>query len=61
MDYSLFFDYVTEISHALDAPSPIVIKTHIFNFAKFNFVKFVASDYVEQINFDHFQIELIKD
>ena len=61
MDYSLFFDYVSEISHALDAPSPIVIKTHIFNFAKFNFVKFVPGDYVEQINFDNFVVELIKE
>lgn len=61
MDYSLFFDYVSELSHALDAPTPIIIKTHIFNFAKFNFVKFTRSDYVENITFDNFMIELIKD
>ena len=61
MDYSLFFDYVSEISHALDAPTPVVIKTDIFNFAKFNFVKFVRGDYVENINFDYFLVELIKD
>lgn len=61
MDYSLFYDYVSEISHALDAPTPIVLKTHIFNFAKFNFTKFVKSDYVEQITFDNFVVELIKD
>ena len=61
MDYSLFFDYISEIAHALDAPSPLVIKTHIFNFAKFNFVKFVESDFVESIRFDYMMVELIKE
>ncbi|MBP5372708.1 MAG: hypothetical protein J6Y44_00795 [Clostridia bacterium] len=61
MDYSLFFDYMSEISHALDAPSPVVIKTHIFNFAKFNFVKFLKDDFVESVNFDYMLVELIKD
>lgn len=61
MDYSLFYDYVSEISHALDAPTPVVIKTHIFNFAKFNFVKFVKSDYLELVSFDYFMVELIKE
>ena len=61
MDYSLFFDYICEMAHALDAPSPVVIKTHIFNFAKFNFVKFVKSDFVESVNFDYMMVELIKD
>ena len=61
MDYSLFFDYISEIAHSLDAPSPIVIKTHIFNFAKFNFVKFTESDFVESINFDYMVVELIKE
>ena len=61
MDYSLFFDYVSEMAHALDSPSPVVIKTHIFNFAKFNFVKFTESDFVESVNFDYMMVELIKD
>ena len=61
MDYSLFFDYISEIAHSLDSPSPVVIKPHIFNFAKFNFVKFTESDFVEKINFDYFLVELIKE
>lgn len=61
MDYSLFFDYVSEIAHALDSPTPVIVKTHIFNFAKFNFVKFVKNDFVERIDFDYMLVELIKD
>ena len=61
MDYSLFFDYISEIAHSLDSPSPVVIKPHIFNFAKFNFVKFTESDFVEKINFDYLMVELIKE
>ncbi len=60
MDYSLFFDYVSHLSHELDAPTPLVIKDSIFNFAKFNYVKFVPSDYVEKIDFDYLIIELVK-
>ena len=32
--YSKFFDYIVEISQALDIPTPVLLKTHIFNFAK---------------------------
>lgn len=61
MDYSRFYDYMSEIAHALDCPTPLVIKSHIFNFAKFNFVKFVKADFVEQISFDYMMVELLKD
>ena len=31
IDYSLFFDYVRDICEALDIPTPVIIKTHLFN------------------------------
>lgn len=61
MDYSLFYGYISELCHALDCPTPVIIKTHIFNFAKFNFVKFVKSDFVEKFDYDSFIVEYIKD
>lgn len=57
MDYSKFFDYMTQICNKLDIATPLIIKTHIFNYAKFNFVKFTADDFVERINFDCLWIE----
>lgn len=45
--YSQFFTYLSEICAALDVPTPVLLKTHIFNFAKFNHVNFLPRDFVE--------------
>ncbi|MBR7135702.1 MAG: hypothetical protein IKD14_01085 [Clostridia bacterium] len=60
LDYSQFFDYVAQMCHELDSPTPIIIKDNIFNFAKFNFVKFVAGDFIETVDYDYLMIELVK-
>lgn len=59
MDYSKFFDYVREICEALDIPTPVIIKTHLFNYAKYNTLKFINADFVESINFDKLVLENI--
>ena len=56
-DYSLFFDYVREICETLDCPTPVLVKTHLFNYAKYNNVKFKADDFVEKVNFDKLILE----
>ena len=60
IDWSLFYGYMSELARALDMPSPIVLKAHVFDFAKFNFVKFIPSDFVESVDFDQFVVELVK-
>lgn len=57
IDYSEFFDYLREICENLDIATPVLIKTHLFNYAKYNNVRFSASDFVEQINFDKLVLE----
>ena len=57
LTYSHFFDYLTEICHELDIPTPVLTKTHIFNFAKFNHVKFPQRDFVESFNYDYLFLE----
>ena len=52
LTYSQFFEYLTDICQALDIPTPVLTKTHIFNFAKFNHVKFVSRDFVESLGYD---------
>lgn len=56
-DYSLFFDYVREICEKLDVATPVIIKTHLFNYAKYNTVRFTADDFVEKISFDKLILE----
>lgn len=57
MQWSDFFDYVREICNQMDLPTPVILKTHLFNFAKFNYVRFVKSDFVENVDFDYLLIE----
>ena len=59
LTYSHFFDYLTEICQALDIPTPVLTKTHIFNFAKFNHVKFVSRDFVESLGYDNLFLEYL--
>ncbi len=57
MDYSEFFSYLKDICENLDIATPVLIKTHLFNFAKYNVVRFSQSDFVEQIPFDKLVLE----
>lgn len=56
-DYSVFFEYVRDICEALDIPTPVIIKTHLFNYAKYNTLRFKKDDFVESINFDKLVLE----
>lgn len=46
--YSQFFGYLADICEGLDIPTPILLKTHIFNYAKFNTVRFLPRDFAEK-------------
>ena len=59
MDYSKFFDYLREICENLDIATPVLIKTHLFNYAKYNVVRFTAGDFLESIPFDKLVLENI--
>ncbi|MBS1305944.1 MAG: hypothetical protein ACLSTV_10330 [Coriobacteriales bacterium] len=59
LTYSRFFDYLSDICHELDIPTPVLLKTHIFNFAKFNHVKFIPRDFVESLDYDQLFLENI--
>ena len=57
LTYSHFFDYLVEICQEMDIPTPVLTKTHIFNFAKFNHVKFPTRDFVESLGYDYLFLE----
>lgn len=57
MEWADFFDHVAELCHEMDLPTPVIIKTHLFNYAKFNYVRFLKSDFVEHVDFDYLIIE----
>lgn len=57
--YSHFFNYLADICEELDIATPILIKTHIFNYAKFNVVTFLPRDFAESVEFDKLVLENI--
>ena len=57
LTYSEFFEYLTDICYQLDVPTPVLTTTHIFNFAKFNHVKFIKRDFVESLGYDYLMLE----
>ncbi len=54
-------EYLAEIAYALDIPTPVLLRAHIMNLAKFNHVKFKESDFVEPVGFDSLFVENISD
>ena len=50
--YSQFFAYLSDICEGLDIATPILLKTHVFNYAKFNTVRFLPRDFAETPEFD---------
>ena len=57
MDYSKFYDYARDICETLDIPTPVIIKTHLFNYAKYNTLKFKPEDFMENVLFDRLVFE----
>ena len=57
--YSSFFEYLSDICDGLDISTPILLKTHIFNYAKFRTVKFLPRDFAEQPEFDKLVLDNI--
>ncbi len=57
--YAGFFGYLAEICGELDVPTPVLLKTHLFNYAKFNHVVFRPADFMEAVDFDRLVLENI--
>ena len=55
--YSHFGDYISAGCYALDEATPVLIRSHIMNFAKYNTVKFTPDDFVESVPFDKLTVE----
>ncbi len=58
--YSQFFNYLTDICEGLDIATPVLLKTHIFNYAKFGTVRFLPRDFTETPGFDKLVLDNIK-
>ena len=58
-EYSQFFSYLADICEGLDIATPVLLKTHVFNYAKFSTVRFIPRDFAESVDFDKLILENI--
>ena len=56
-DEERMFNYVCDITHAMDIPTPLILKSHVYNFVHFNIAKFLRTDFVDDVDFDYFILE----
>lgn len=52
-----FFDHLTEICYRLNISTPVLLESHFSSYENFNNMKFLASDFVENIDFDYLFLE----
>ncbi|HIZ73134.1 MAG TPA: hypothetical protein H9797_07200 [Candidatus Gallimonas gallistercoris] len=57
--YSEFFRYLADICDELDVPTPVLLKPHLFQYAKFNHVVFRPADFMEEVPFTKLVLENI--
>ena len=55
--YAQFFNYLADICEGLDIATPVLLKTHIFNYAKFSMTRFIPRDFAEPVEFDKLVLE----
>ena len=50
-----------ELAYRLDIAAPVSLPFHLKHFEKFNRVKYLARDFIEEVDFDNFVIERVLD
>ena len=56
-DEDKLFEYLCDITRAMDIPTPIILKSHTYNFVHFNIAKFLRREFVEEVDFDYLVLE----
>ncbi|MBE5730602.1 MAG: hypothetical protein E7350_01455 [Clostridiales bacterium] len=56
-----FESMLPKICEEMDVPTPVILVSHIRNFDNFGIARFLASDFVEDVPFDFFTLEYVKE
>lgn len=55
-----FFDMLKDLCHNLNISTPVLLDKHVHDFNLFNLTTFKQGDFIEEIVFDKFILERIK-
>ena len=56
-----FQTLMQEVSYKLDIATPVLLATHLKHLEKFNRVKFLTRDFIEDVDFDLLIVERVLD
>lgn len=59
--YDDFISLLREGCHALDLPTPTALASHLKRFNTFGIVRFYPDDFIESIDVDKLEIEILKE
>ena len=55
-----FFDMLANLSHLLNIPTPVLLDKHVYDFNVFGICTFKQDDFIEEVVFDRFIVEIFK-
>lgn len=55
-----FFDMLSNLCHSLNIPTPVLLDKHVYDFNVFGICTFKQDDFIEEVVFDKFSVELFK-
>ena len=55
-----FFDMLSNLSHLLNIPTPVLLDKHAYDFNVFGICTFKPDDFIEDVVFDRFVLEIFK-
>lgn len=55
-----FFDMLASLSHQLNIPTPVLLDKHAYDFNVFGICTFKPDDFIEDVAFDRFTLEIYK-
>lgn len=55
-----FFDMLKDVSNQLNIPTPVLLDKHVYDFNLFKMCTFKPDDFIEEVHFDKFILELMR-
>lgn len=55
-----FFDMMKDLCSTLNIPTPVLLDKHVYDFNVFHMCTFKPDDFIEEVVFDKFILELVR-
>ncbi len=55
-----FFDMLKSLCEALNISTPVLLDKHVYDFNAFHMCVFKPDDFIEEVLFDKFMLEMVK-